>query len=111
MNTTTVPYQSRSYKVSISRDTTWEDAISSIVIKNSKNQFVYKKHDDGNRVAVLVNALYKQGKTVYVEHNGTQYIYIEAFDVFVSRATKKICWKDKSNPQRIELVYRAHFHS
>ena len=104
MDTTTVPYQSRSYSVSISRDTTWEDAISSIVIKNSQKQFVYKKHADGNRVAILVNALYLQGLTKYVMHNGYQYIYVPSMDVLISRSSKKLAFEQKGNAQRRAII-------
>jgi len=107
MSVQTVPYQSRSYTVGLDSNQSWAKALSSIAIKNSKKQFVYRKHTDGNRVAILVNVLYLRKQTVYVEHNGTQYIYIQSMDVLVSRATKKIAWEDKANPQRVQLVKKA----
>ena len=107
MSVQTVPYQSRNYTVGLDSSKSWDDALSSIAIKNSKKQFVYQKHTDGNRVAILVNVLYLRKQTVYVEHNGTQYIYIPSMDVLVSRATKKIAWEDKANPQRVQLVKKA----
>ena len=107
MSVQTVPYQSRNYTVGLDSSKSWDDALSSIAIKNSKKQFVYRKHTDGNRVAILVNVLYLRKQTVYVEYNGSQYIYIPSMDVLVSRATKKVAWGDKTNPQRIALIKSA----
>jgi len=111
MSVQTVPYQSRNYTVGLDSNQSWAKALSSIAIKNSKKQFVYRKHTDGNRVAILVNMLHQQGLTKYVEHNGTWYIYIPSMDVLVSRATKKIAWEDKANPQRIKIIADCAYDS
>jgi hypothetical protein len=95
------------YRVTLDEGLTWDESIKSMVIKNNLGSIVYKSASHGNRVAILVNHLYCANKTVYVEHNGTQYIYVPSMDVLVSRATKKICWPVKSNPQRKAIVALA----
>ena len=107
MSVQKVPYQSKIYTVGLGNSKNWADSLSSISIKNDKNKFVYLKHTNGNRVAILVNVLYLRKQTVYVEYNDSQYIYIPSMDVLVSRATKKVAWEDKANPQRIALIKSA----
>jgi hypothetical protein len=103
----TVNKVEQTYQVAVSDSKSWEDTLHLMVILNKHGKSVYRGKTDGNRVAILVNHLYKMNKTVYVTHNGTEYIYVPTMDVLISRASKKLCWLDKNNPQRRVMVRRA----
>ena len=85
----------------------WDKAIKTMRIKNNLGSTMYTGVNHGNRTAILVNLLHQLGQTSYVEHNGACYIYIKSMDVLVSRATKKITWENKDNPQRKKIVGEA----
>lgn len=85
----------------------WDKAIKTMRITDNLGSTVYKGVNHGNRIAILVNLLHQLGQTSYVEHNGAWYIYIKSMDVLISRATKKITWQNKNNPQRKKIVEEA----
>lgn len=95
------------YSIAVSDCKSWEDTLNYMVILNKKGKSVYRNKTHGNRIAILINYLYMTDQALYVTHNGTEYIYVPTMDVLVSRATKKVCWEDKNNPQRRVIVHNA----
>lgn len=105
--TLTVNGKEQKYMVAVSDCKSWEDTLHLMVILNKHGKSVYRDDTHGNRVAILVNHLYMQNRTVYVTHNGIEFIYVPDMDVFVSRVTKKVVWEDKNDPQRKSMVHQA----
>lgn len=105
--TLTVNKVEHQYMIAVSNSMNWEDTLHLMVILNKHGQSVYRDKSNGNRVAILVNHLYQTDQTCYVTHNTTEYIYVPHMDVFISRASKKVCWTDKNNPQRMVMVKAA----
>ena len=95
------------YTVTLQDGLNWDEALSSLVILNQKNNPVYKQVKDGNRVAILTNFLCKNGEARKAYHNGSEYRYIPKMDVLISLSSKKIAWENKDNPQRKKIVGEA----
>lgn len=106
--TTTVPYTinnvTRVYSVKLEAGLNWDKSLSSILINNTLGKQVYAGVTNGNRVAILVNTLWLRKLTKPVEHNGVKYIYIQSMDILVSKASKKVVWTVKTDPQRKAII-------
>lgn len=105
--TLTVNGKEQHYKIAVSDCKSWNDTLHLMVILNKHGKSVYRDDTHGNRVAILINHLYLTDRTVYVTHNGIEFIYVPDMDVLISRVTKKVCWEDKNNPQRKVIVHNA----
>ena len=71
---------------------------------NKAGKEVYKNVNDGNRTAILVNLLWMNDEATIVMHNNSKLFYIPRMDTLVSASSKKVVWKNKSNPQRISML-------
>ena len=103
----TVPFRNQEYQVAVSDSRSWESSLNYMVILNKQGKPIYRDDTHGNRVAILINHLYLTDQTVYMTYNNVEYIYVPRMDVIVSRASKKLCWLDKKNPQRRVMVKEA----
>jgi hypothetical protein len=97
-----------SYTVTVGNDLSWDDSLTTVTILNKDNKEVYKNVSDGNRVAILVNLLWMNGNVMTIQGpNNSKLFYIPKMDMFISASSKRAVWREKDNPQRIDMVTKA----
>ena len=92
------------YTVTIKDGLSWEESLATVTMLNKAGKEVYKNVNDGNRTAILVNLLWMNDEATIVMHNNSKLFYIPRMDTLVSASSKKVVWKNKSNPQRISML-------
>ena len=93
-----------SYTVTVEDGLSWEESLATVTMLNKSGKEVYKNVNDGNRTAILVNLLWMNDEATIVMHNNSKLFYIPRMDTLVSASSKKVVWKNKSNPQRISML-------
>ena len=92
------------YTVTVKDGLSWEESLATVTMLNKAGKEVYKNVNDGNRTAILVNLLWMNDEATIVMHNNSKLFYIPRMDTLVSASSKKVVWKNKSNPQRISML-------
>ena len=92
------------YTVTVKDGLSWEESLATVTMLNKAGKEVYKNVNDGNRTAILVNLLWMNDEATIVMHNNSKLFYIPRMDTLVSASSKKVVWRNKSNPQRISML-------
>ena len=98
------------YTVTVKDGLSWEESLATVTMLNKAGKEVYKNVNDGNRTAILVNLLWMNDEATIVMHNNSKLFYIPRMDTLVSASSKKVVWKNKSNPQRIDMLAKVKFN-